>query len=421
MTAVRRVMRGIGFIARGAVTSVVGNISLALLALALAFSLWLFVTNNENPRETQTFNNAIPVRFVNVPNDLAVANASAANVRIRIEAPRTELDGLDVDDFEAVVNLGGFERGTQSVAVDVSTASNRIDIVDVTPARLDVTIESLRTKEVPVAVSLVGSPQTGFEANGQTVQPERVTVSGAESLIELVESAVAEVSLTAQRVDLSEERARLQPRDARGGQISRVTVNPETARVEVDIVQREFSLEFTVSPSITGQPASGFNLGGVSIEPRLVTVTGRLDVLQSIDALRGISTEEISIADARDDIVRSVGLILPEGVRTQQDGGVRVNIDVQPAQGEYRYVVAPQVRNVADGLALTAADPVTVTLSGDVPVLASIRPEAITVFADAEGLGEGLYALPVEVSAPPGTTVVGVEPAELGVALTARP
>jgi YbbR domain-containing protein len=418
MNIVQRIARGVVFIARGAVSSIAGNVSLAVLALALALSLWLYVTDAENPTETQVFNSAVPLDFVNVPNDLAVANASATTVRIRIEAPKNELDGLQVDDFEASVNLGGFDRGTQNVAVDVTTPNRRIDIVEVTPSRIDVALEDLRTKEVPVRVSLVGSPQQGFEATDQRVEPDRVTVSGAESLVELVDSAVAEVSLTAQRVDLSDERVRLQPRDQRNGQISRVSVNPETVRVDVTIEQTEFSLEFAVTPSITGQPAGGFNVGGVTADPRVVVVTGPLEVLQSIDALRGITTGEISIADARDDVIRTVPLNVPEGVTVRDVDSVRVNVDIVPARGEYSFRVVPDVINVGGGLVATPAGPVTITLTGDVPVLETIAPETIVAVVNATGLQAGLYALPVEVTAPSGTAIVRIEPLELGVSLS---
>jgi hypothetical protein len=91
--------RGIAFVLVGAVRAIGGNLSLAVLSVALAVSLWLFVTDQENPTEAETFNSAIPVGFVNVPTDLAVSNTSASTVRIRIEGPKNELDDLTADDF----------------------------------------------------------------------------------------------------------------------------------------------------------------------------------------------------------------------------------------------------------------------------------------------------------------------------------
>lgn len=418
MNILRRLPSAVLYVGRGAITSVVGNLSLAALALALAVSLWLYVTERENPTDTRTFNNAIPISFVNVPNDLAIAGTSATNVRIRIEAPENEFDNLEVDDFEATVDLGGLSEGASVVPVDVAPPNSRVNVVSINAAQVDVTLEPRRSRDVPVRVELLGSPQTGFAADARSVDPETATVTGPESLIALVDSVVAEVNLTGARVDLTEERVPLEPRDARDGAISRVTVAPSTASVEINLEQREFSSQFVVSPVVIGQPAQGFNVTGVTAQPSIVTITGTLEVLQSIDAVRGVLTEEIPIADARDDVRRTVQLQLPEGARLQGNPTIEVQIAIDPARGEFTFLVVPQIRNIGDGLVATPAEPVAVTLSGDVSVLRELTAQSVVITADASGLGEGLHVVPLEVTPPGNTNVVRVEPGQLGIALT---
>jgi YbbR domain-containing protein len=420
MIAIGRLWSGIVILARGAATSIAGNIGLAVLALALAISLWLFVTDKENPTEAQTFNSAISIEPVNVPESLAVANLSEPAVQIRIEAPRNELDGLRADDFEATVNLGGYTQGTHSVPIDVTPPNSRISIVSVSPARVDVTLESRRTREVPVRVVSVGSPVTGFAVAEERAEPATVTVTGPESVVALVDSAVATVILAGQRVDVVDDRVKLEPRDARDGSISGVTLTPDTARVVVELDQREYSLQFAVTPRIAGQPAAGYNVVGITVDPRLVQVTGPLELLQSIDAVRGLETEEISIADARDDVLASVELQLPNGVSVQRSPTVNVTVNISPARGVFSYRVVPRIRNAGDAYVVTPAGEVTVTLAGDVPVLEDVSVEAIDASVDVQDLGEGLYALPVTVAAPPGTTIVSIDPPEMGVAITLR-
>ena len=421
MNTLARAWRGILYVLRGAVTSVAGNLSLAALSVALGLSLWLYVTERENPAVEENFANPIPIEFVNAPEGLALANASETLVRVRIEAPENELDDLSVEDFEATADLGGLQPGATSIVVDVQTPSSRVNLISVTPARVEVTLEELRTKEVRVRTSLVGSPQQGFEAAGETVEPGTATVSGPASLVERVDAAVAEVNLTGLRVDFSSARVPLTPRDIRGGEISRVTVDPETAQVDVEIEQREFSLAFVVNPAITGQPAAGYNVTGITVDPRLITVTGPIEVLQSIDAVRGLTTEEISIADVRSEVVRSVEVLLPAGARVQGTSSVQVRVGIQPARGEFTFRVVPQVQNVGAGLAVTQADAVAVTLAGDVPLLQTITPESIAVTVDAQGLAAGVYSLAVQVQPPEGTAIVRVEPPQLGIALTPQP
>jgi len=420
MEWLRRLPYALWFFSRGLVTSIAGNISLVILSVALALSLWLFVTDAENPTDRQTFNSAVEISFVNVPTGLAVANSSANTVRIEIEGPANDLSGLRPADFEAEANLGGFERGKHPVPVSVVSKKSDVRVVRTTPEQIEVTLDDLRTKEVPVRAALVGSPQPGFAAGDQTVEPQTATVSGPESLVELVDVAIAEVGVTGRSADFTEDRVVLSPRDARGGEISRVIVNPSTSRVDVRIEQSEFSQQFTVTPKISGIPAAGYNVTGIAVDRAVVTVTGSLPVLNSIDAIAGISTSEISISDARASVVQQVELSLPGDTGVLGTNQVLVTITITPARGEVSFLVVPQVRNVADGLAVTPAQSVLVTLAGDLPALEAVTAESITIIVDAQGLGEGLYVLPMLITPPAGTTVVRVEPGELGIALTLR-
>ena len=418
MNTLQHIGSGLLFVLRGAVFSVVGNVGLAALALALALSLWLFVTDRENPTEAQTFNSSIPIELVNVPESLAVANVAETGARIRIEAPKNDLDGLQSEDFEARLDLGGLTEGTHSVFVEVTPPNSRINVIDVMPAQVEVTIEPLQRKDVPVRVTTIGSPVNGFEVSGERVDPDTATVSGPESIVGLVDHVDAVVSLTSQRVDVTDDRVRLEPKDALGGQLSRVAVLPETAEVTVELDQRVYSLQFDVKPLISGQPASGYNIAGTTIEPRFVTVTGTLEALQAIDSVRGLSTEEISINDSRDDVIRTVPIALPEGTSIEGSDQATVTIDIAPAGGVFSFRIVPEIRNVEPGHRAAAAGPITVTLAGEVPVLDALTVESIVAFVDAQGLGPGLFALPVDVTPPPFTSIVSVEPASLGVALT---
>lgn len=421
MPQLERTLGPIWLFIRGFAVSVVGNVSLAVLALALALSLWLFVTDHENPKTVEAFNSAIPIRFVNTPNARGVANVSDTNVRIRVEAPQNEFKRLSADDFDATVNLGGLDTGKVTVAVNVTPPNDKVNVTDITPAHIEVTLESLRSKEVSVRVSLVGSPQQGFVATSPRSDPQTVTLTGPESLVPLVDAAVAEVNLTGVRTNVADDRVQLKPRDRSGGDVSRVTVQPQTARVSVDVQQTEFTQAFIVSPKIIGGPGAGYNVTSIVTDPQFVFLTGNLTTLQSIDPVRGIGTEEITIADARSDVARTAQLAVPDGVRAQGPSSVNIRVGIAPAKGEFSFRIVPQVRNLAGSLAAAPIEPVTVTLAGDVPTLDSLSPEAIIVSADAQGLEAGFHNVPLNVQPPAGTSVARIDPPQVGIAFVRRP
>src|SRR3989304_5898268 len=83
------------------------NLGLAAVSLALAFALWVFVTDTENPERTDFFAGAVPVEPVDVPPGLAVASLSGAAVSVRIRAPDDVWDELTTENFQATVDLSG--------------------------------------------------------------------------------------------------------------------------------------------------------------------------------------------------------------------------------------------------------------------------------------------------------------------------
>jgi YbbR domain-containing protein len=348
---------------------------------------------------------------------------SANTVRIRVEASTSDLKKLNSNDFEATVNLGGFSKGDVSVAVDVEPpGGDDVSVVDTSPAIIDVTLDDLRTKDVPVNVNLVGSPQQGYQAVESTVSasPSTVTVSGAVSLIDTVEAAWADVNLAGRKVDLNEERIDLKPRDNSRRDVGLVTVDPSAAAISIKVEQQDFTRAVTITPLISGAPAVGYNVVGVTADPALISVTGPADLLASIDAVRGLATSEIAIDGARADVVRNVEIAVPDGLRIEGSQNVTVTVSIRPARGEATFRVIPQVRNVAGGLTATVAEPITVTLAGDIPTLDALTPDAILAIVDAQGLEAGLHALPFQITAPSGTTVVGTSPQQVGVALAPR-
>ena len=195
-----------------------GTPRLLALSIVLGIALWVFVTEDENPSVTGILPNQIPVTFVNVADQLAVAN-DLGSVDLRIEASEDRWEGLSAANFEATVDLAGLTAREQSVPVRAEVIGTRgVRILAVEPPTISVNLEQVVSRIIPVQPRLLGSPPSGFEIV-QTV-PERLTVeiSGPESLVELAEHAVAEINVTGLTVGIQRV-AELAPRGASGGRI----------------------------------------------------------------------------------------------------------------------------------------------------------------------------------------------------------
>src|SRR6266545_1237619 len=305
-------------------------IALAFMSLFSAIALWIAVTDAENPTRVAVFPGGVEVTAVNIPEGLAVKSISS-NVSFKVSASESTFKKLTISDFQAEVDLAAERRTTSDQVVTPRIIGHRgdVDVVEVSPAFVTVTLEQVASKQVPVQVNRVGTLPQGFSLAGVETNPPLVVVSGASSLIQLVDSAYADVNLTGLRASLLQQ-APLTPRDARGADITRVSVRPGTADVRVNVSQLEVTLALTIVPPVQGIVADGFAITAISVEPQALQVSGPLEALQSLGT---VSTDAIDVSGIRADLTRNVRLRLPASLQTTRDS-VTVRIKVSPIPGE---------------------------------------------------------------------------------------
>jgi len=298
---------------------------LVLLSLALSISLWVFVTNAENPAQMGTLPVALTVSPVNVPPGLDLL-ASVDPVRVRISAPKDLWASLDEDDFEAVVDLGGLMAGVHEVPVRVRAKDARVRVVEVMPPVVSVELAVLKEQVVPVKVNLRGSPPLGYEAKPPTVDPAEVTVRGPEPLVNQVDAAVADVDLDGAKVELQRS-YRLTPRTIRGYEVEGVVLEPSSVVVSVYIEQQIQFRSLVISPVLTGEVAPGYRVTAVAVDPVSVIVAGPPAVLQGVDF---IETRAVELNGASASFSQSVGLKLPPGLSLVGQRRVTVKVTIGP-------------------------------------------------------------------------------------------
>jgi YbbR domain-containing protein len=409
--------------------SVRHNFGLAVLSVALAFGIWLFIVDTEHPTRTGILPVAIPVEAVNMPEGLTLGGP-LGDVTLRIEADEDLWDKLTASDFRATVNLLGAQVGDQDVQVNVEPLGERsgLRIIEVIPAlqaegapqgTVRVELKPLVSKVVPVTIESVGAPPMGYEPSTPTVNPDQVVVSGSEDLVSRVSVAVASVDLSGAVSDVRQS-YRLVPRDDAGFIVEGVTLDPSSVDIEVKVEQKRFSRLVVVSPSLRGSPAAGYNVTAVEVDPVSVTLLGPLELL-SVTSF--VVTSDIDITGATSDISRIVNIVgVPSGVSISGSNAVSVRVRISAGEGEATYGVAPQWTGLASDLRVVSITSlVEVVLKGELPTLRNVSPDQVTVSVDLSGFGAGSYRLEPQVNAPSGLEVADISPTSVEVVLESAP
>jgi YbbR domain-containing protein len=172
-----------------------------------------------------------------------------------------------------------------------------------------------------------------------------------------------------------------------------------------------------IKPAVDGQPARGFAVGSIAVDPEKVTLAGPQSRLRAATAA---TTEPVSIAGASAPVSAVVAVSpMDAELRLREPLAARVTVMIVPeAQVNARTFASRPValRNLGAGWQATAvpAD-VSVTVRLTSTAKDGIDERRVVPFVDLVGLGPGQYTLPVRIEPAQEFTVSTVSPVAVSV------
>lgn len=397
----------------------VHNWPLKLAATGLAVLLYAGVLLSQN---TQSYSDAIPVEVVGRPPGTVLLSPIPSVTLVRYFAP-PDVNPV-TGTFIASVNLSGVDprAGSSSVAVTVRSVDPRINVLGSEPAFVSIRLERLKSKSVPVRVSL-GPLASGLDLGKTTFEPTTVTVSGPESAVAEVAAVRADVVIDPGGLDFDAD-VPLIPVDGIGIAVRPIEVSPATARVTIPVFTDRQSRSLPVTPVLTGTPAAGFEIAAVAVDPAVVTVEGDADQLVQLTQL---DTQAVSVAGASSDVSATVALDAPTGVVPLGTGTVRVTVTLRPVTATRTFSAGLRLIGARPGLTYTlSTDRVLLTIGGSTADLDRLSGATIAADLDVSELTAGGTAdVPVTVALPTGLILVTSNPpsvtVEVGVPASGGP
>ena len=395
------------------------NWPLKLAAILLATLLYAGLIVSAS---VETFQRPIPIQVLNQPGNAFIIGNLDDVTSIRYLAVGANRPTVTAASFTATIDLADVTvtAGSPPVSVSVvlrTTDTGSIQVIDFSPSRIQVRLDPLVSKTVPVQVDH-GTVPEGLDVREPVVSQETVTVSGPESSVVLVAAAEARVRIQPSGIDINQV-VDLVAVDARGDVVPTVELLPSSVRVTIQIGSQLATRALPVNPIVAGSPAAGVVVAGITAAPQLVTVEAESAVLAT---LVKIDTQPVSIAGATANVVADVKLDLPPGVSALGVTTARVTVSLRPQLG---------TRSFRLGVGLRNADPTTrydlgtgqvvVTVGGPVAALNALDGASLVATVDVAGLSPGKHTLAAEVRLPTGLTVVAGSLPEVIVTVTPAP
>ncbi|MBN2471128.1 MAG: hypothetical protein JXN59_10420 [Anaerolineae bacterium] len=379
------------------VRNLAGNLLWLAGALLLAVFVWIAATTMEDPVESRSFPQRVPIDIL-TDDGMIVTNDPVSSIQIVLRARSGVWDTLATSDILVTADLTGYAPGTHTVDLDIDfTSVNRIVVEDFQPRQITVVLDQAAERLVPIDAEIRSEPPTGFEIADIGFDKQEARVTGPATQVDQVTSATIRLILEGERNAFTRN-YRLFALDDEGRVVPDVEIEPEMIDVSVDIEPREDFREVFVTPNIIGEPASGYVIYSITYEPQTVLVSGRPSDLEQITGT--LPTLPIDLTGQTRSFQRTVTVELPPGVFLATSQSVTVSVEIDTLTASRRFERLPvQVQGLDSTGSLQATitpTEVTILITGPQPILDTLTPDSISVRADLTGLTTGGHQIPLQ-------------------------
>ena len=308
------------------------HLGLKLVALILAFCVWLIVMNIDDYQITRSFSN-IPVEQLNgdviEQQGMVYDVVDGEEADIIVKGPRSVVEALSSSDFRAYADLSHLSvTNTAEIKVESTNPAITSQIsVDNLNTTMTLSIEETASIELPVKIVTTGEVAKNYALGNCVPTPNLITVEGPASVLSGITEIRAVVNLNGSS-ETHDEVVRLSAFDAYGKSLENkhISLSADEVTVNVPIFPtKEVPIELETKDS----PADGFSVVSESYNPQTTIIYGEKETLDEVDKL---IISDVSIAGAEENIEKNIMLngYLPEGIYLiEMNQQVAINISIE--------------------------------------------------------------------------------------------
>lgn len=314
------------------------NWTLKLTSVVCAVVLWITIYSVIDPQKSTAMYN-VPVTLLNTEviteRNQVYEILSGTDVirRISLQSTSSVIDSLNDSDIHVEADFSKMKLdGTVELKI-YSDRHNDAITFNSSSWEMKVAVEDRKERFLSLESSLIGKPADGYMIGTTKLAQNRISISGAESLVNSVDKAVAVVDIEDTTGNILSY-ADIVLLDKNGKEVGKEKLNlsMEAVSTSVEILSTKL---VPVTYKQSGEAAEGyFATGEVIGEVNELVIAGQETVLAKVNEIV-VSGDVMSVEGAEADVVKTIDLdeYLPANVirALQEDNGqVLVTMSVVP-------------------------------------------------------------------------------------------
>ena len=403
---------------------------LAVISLVLAFIIWFIITNYRNPVITRTIT-GVPVDVINASHvesmGLSYSLAQGYDtVSVTVRGNRSNVESLRASNIKVEADL------TQLISLDTSPVMVPLSVTIpgippencvANPRNIGIELEERVSKDFVISASSGNTkPANGYEIGTMTVEPEKLTLRGPNTLIDRIDRITAMVDVS------NKSRSGVYPctikvidkngEELDDAKMSSLSFSTDESAIRVDVAFYKVQSGVKVKVETSGEPAPGYQIGQIVTTPATISVVGDETVLQELaesgnSVTISAGSQAVDCTGAKEDFDVRVDIrdSLPEGLRLAEGitNVVMVSVHVLPYNSKLISLESQSIvkENLDSSLnCVFDVSKVDIKVQGTDQALSSLTAGSVQASVDLTGLAEGTHVVPVKVTLPEGLELV---------------
>ncbi|MBQ8162609.1 MAG: hypothetical protein IJ083_17925 [Clostridia bacterium] len=384
-----------------------------LLSLLCAVVVWVgLISQDASLTREKTFTDAtvsvvgtdaIKRKGLIVTSDLGEETLSG--VTLRASVPQTVYGDAAAANYNLRIDLSRITTsGSQEAKILWTNTASYGSVVEVSPTSIPIDVDEYITRyRIPVGLETIGNLPDGWYSSAMTMDPPYLAVSGPRSVVGSIVRAQAILDLSSLEAKQGTVRTavpfNLIASDGSIVESELLEVTSESVLVDAVVVEQTLypqkALSFSDLGVVVGDPAEGYEIKSVSVQPETVLAAGKQEALDQLEQL--FTEAQVDVTGASSSFSRTVKLRKPSELVNLSTDTITVTVEIgETIQTRVFEAVRVNLEGTEQGyyesLSSRYAD---VSLTGPQNWLNTLNKGNLTLTADASGLTEGTYELPI--------------------------
>ena len=281
-----------------------------IVCVLLSFSLWVYISNVENVNRTVELKNI----SVTIENESALSESKLVllpeqvfEVNLRIEGPSKKVYSISKQDFNLKVDLSAYalKSGVNNIPVKIVDYPEGINIKNTGNLIIKVVLENLEEKNINVTPKVNTTFQDGISEVSSEISPQKVTISGALSLIDKVSQVIIDGSESNISRNFSKT-FNLKAVDANGDEVDGVEISTKKVTYSMKVKKQK---EVPIKVDYQGSLPNGISKEFEELSINNIIISGEVD---DVDKIESIKTEPIYLSNITENKKITLDLVIPE-------------------------------------------------------------------------------------------------------------